>query len=516
MLSRLLYTNLHFTINIFVALIFFATGWLHYSSWTLEKKGKIMFARSLGFFLLAIMSIGQATSIGLSGFVFALQIVKIVGLAIILASLIKEPALQPPKNEVAAISLILISQFFVPISALLYFIIALIYLRKFTESSEEQMKPMFLAFLLLAISEFINISYFGNDSQVVFWSNLLAVFGPVWMSSSAFKLIGAIMMGLLTWRYIRFRAQAQLFILFVTASLFIFTLTTFSFTFLLLNNLEKEGLSHLKTDVKLLQYAVDRLESEALADARVVADNSVLIDAIANNDSNKLYDTSLEFMLSQNTSFLEITNDVGKVVMRASDKDNIGDSLSEDPVVQSALSDQPLSAIEIKEAVMAPVVQIRASAPISLNNAVVGTAVTGFNIDSVFVDGVKNATGLNASVFAGDTRAATTFVSPDGKTRFIGTKETDANILSKVLTSGEEYIGPLEIHNQSYYAAYAPLKTSNDEIIGMLFVGKLQTELFETAERSIQYTFLGSVILMILSTIPAYIVAHYIKENIEA
>lgn len=516
MLNQLFFANLHFTIKVLAALIFFATGWLHYVSWKLKKKEKILLVRSFGFFLLSAMSAGQATSIGLPMFVLFLQAIKILGLVTILISLINEPTLHPPKKEAAAVLLLLITESLVPISAVLYLVVAITYLRKSTEGYEKQIKPMFFAFLFLSLSEFINISFFAKDSQVVFWSNLLADFGPTWIASRIFELLGIIIMGIWTWGYIRFRAQAQLFIIFVTSSLLIFTITTFSFTFLLLKNLERNALDHLKTDVKVLQYAVDRLKSEALADAKVVAENSVIKDAIVSGNSEKLYKTTLEFMLSQNTSFLETTNGAGKVVMRASDKEKIGDNLSEDLVVKSALNGNPLSSVTSKDVVVTPVVQIRASSPVFKNNSVAGVIITGFSVDGAFVDGVKEVTGLDASVFAGDTRAATTFVSPDGKSRFIGTKEVNDDVLSKVLEDGEVFIGPARVLNQPFYTAYSPLKTAGDEIIGMLFVGKLQTELFATAERSIQLTFLGSIILMLLSIPPAYLVSKYIKENLQA
>jgi len=516
MLAQLFFTNLHFTIKVLVALAFFATGWLHFGSWQLEKEGKSLLVRSLGFFLLSVVAIGQAVSIDLELITFLLQITKLVGLLFILASLLKEPLLTLPKKEAAAISLLLISESLIPLSAVLYFIIALTYLRKSTEGYEKQSRPMFFAFLLLALSELITVSFFAQGSPVVFWSKLLAKFGSVWIASHALEFIGIIILGVWTWGYIRFRAQAQLFIIFITSSLVIFTITTFSFTFLLLRNLETDALSHLKTDVGVLRYALDRLQSEALAHAKVISENSVLKEAFAGGDTDKLYYTSLEFMLSQETSFLDIATASGKVVMRAEDKEKIGDSVSENIVVKSALIGKPRATVAVKANQIAPEIQIRAATPITDGATTSGALVTGFAIDSAFVDGVKQVTGLDVSVFAKDTRAATTFVAPDGKSRFIGTKESDQNILSTVLEKGEQFTGPAEVLNQPYYTAYSPLKTADGEVVGMLFVGKLQTELFAAADRSIQLTFLGSALLMILSTIPAYFVARYIKENTKA
>ena len=68
---------------------------------------------------------------------------------------------------------------------------------------------------------------------------------------------------------------------------------------------------------------------------------------------------------------------------------------------------------------------------------------------------------------------------------------------------------------RAYFTAYSPLKDQSDNVIGMLFVGKLQTSLFDTAEKSIRLTFIGSLILMVFSSIPNYFLARYIKENLD-
>lgn len=516
MLAQLLFTNLYFTIKVFASLVFFATGWLHFGSWSLVKKDKTLLARATGFFLLSLVSIFQATTIEIEALVFLSQIIKILGLTIILSSLIKEPLLSPPKKEALGISLPLLSQSLIPLSAVLHLIIGLIYFRKSTEGYEKQIKPLFYAFFMLSISEFITIFFLASNTHLVFFSKILAQFGTFWIAAYIAELIGVGILGIWTWGYLRFRAQAQLFIIFITSSLIIFTATTFSFTYLLLKNVENDALGHLKTDVEVLHYALNRLQAESLADAKVISENSVIKDAFNSEDSQKLYDATLEFMISQETSFLDIASSSGKVLMRAEDNEKTGDSLSEDTVVQSALKGIPLATVAIIEKPIAPDVQIRASAPIIENNKFVGVVITGFNIDSAFVDGVKEITGLDTSIFAGGIRAATTFKASDGKSRFIGTKESNSEVLSKVLQKGEIFIGPTEVLNRPFYAAYLPLKTAEGQVIGMLFVGKLQTELYEAAERSIQLTFLGSVILMLLSTIPAYFVAKYIKENIKA
>ena len=516
MLFQLLLTNADFAVKVLAAAIFFATGWLHFDSWQLQKSDIHLLVRSLGFFLLFLVAFGQSTQIDLPLLVLIIQVIKLGGLIAILASLVFEPMLSPPQKTALVFSPLILLAALMPISTVLFLIIALTYFRKCTQGYEIQKKSLAVVFLLFAISEFINISFFVTQSPIVFWSKALSEFGPVWLASNLVYLVGVVILGIWTWGYLRFKAQAQFFIIFVASSLVIFTTTTFLFTFLLLKNLENDALSHLKTDAQVLQYALDRLRFESLANAKVVSESLGIKEAFLHQNQTKLYDESLKLMLSQETSFLDIATYSGKVVARAEDKDKIGDSLSENIVVKRALEGISLATVAAKEDQLTPEIQIQAATPIIDSDKVIGAVMTGFKVDSVFVDGIKQITGLDVAIFSGDTRVATTFTAPDGKSRFVGTKESNQKILATVFEKGEKYLGPAQIFNQPFYTVYMPLKNADDQIIGMMFVGKPQTELFQVAEHSIQLTFLGSVLLMMLSAVPAYYAARYIRENLKA
>jgi limonene-1,2-epoxide hydrolase len=430
--------------------------------------------------------------------------------------LILEPILHKPGKVKALVAIPLIfpaiTQSLLPLSAVLTIIVALCYYRKSTEGLEKQLKPAALAFLLLAMAKIINLSLFWSDTANVFWSKILADFGVVWSIHHFLLLVGAGILAVWIWGYIRFRLQIQIFTIIVGSSLFIFLTITFFFVFLLLRNLETDALSHLRTDVNVFQYSLNRQQMEALSDAKAIAQDSGFQKAMGENNSDALYKITSDFMLSQETDFLTIASSSGEVIMRAEDRDRIGDNVSEDLVVKSAFIGNPLSTIVSNTSHSTPEILIKAASPIKNK----GVVVTGFIIDSAFVDGVKEVTGLDVAVFSNNIRAATTFTAPDGKSRFVGTTETNSEVLDTVLVKNETYIGSLSILNRPYYTVYAPIKTLGDKTIGMLFVGKPQTTLMATAQKSVDSTFLVSIILMAISIIPAFFLSKYIKENVKA
>lgn len=524
LLNFLFFNVVHFALSIFGALVFFSAGWLYLDSWNVARKNKTPLFRCLGFFLLALVSIAHATSIEDPQIETVRELAKIMGLGFILLSLFVEPILDPPKKPqsqtlaILPISLSFVSSALTPVSGVLYLLVALMYWFKTGAGYEKQLRPAFFAFLFLALGEFTKITTIWQDTAIVFWSNILTKFGPVWILQHTFETIGVIILAIWIWGYTRFRLQVQLFIISVSLSLIIFLATAVLFSFLLLKNIEADALSHLKTDLNVLQYTIERLGQEAQASSRVLTKDSDFRRAFATTDKESLYNITQDFMVNTNLSFLQISSLSGEILARAEDKEKIGDTVAEDPLVKSALANIPLSTIVTQEGITSPEVQVKTAVPIldTSTGSVLGVVITGMTLDNAFVDGVKKVTGLDTSVFGDNKRAATTFLAPDGTSRLLGTLETDEEIIKTVLEQGKTFTGANQVLNQPFYSAYAPLKTVDDKTVGMLYIGKLQTTLFAAAEKSIQLTFLGSVLLILLSLIPAYFISRFIKEQMEA
>jgi len=519
MLIRFLFSNINFTASVFSAFVFFITGWLYNDAAKVQPKNKNLITKSRGFFLLAFSFAAQASSLDVKFFLLAVQWLEVAGLVIVLISLLKESKFRfTGKKILIFFSIIFASSFFslIPITAALYLVISLIYLRKVAESYEKQFKSVFLAFLLLSIAEILSIGFLWRATTNVFFSNFFSDFGALWIITRLIEIIGLFILAKWALGYFRFRLASQLFISTISTTLLIFLVTTNLFTFLLLRNVEQDALAHLETDAKILQFALERLQKEAFSDAQSIAQDTAFQNAFLNRDKKEIYRITSNYLIAQGTSFLAVTDQNGNVLMRAEDKEKIGDNLESDPIVKSALLGKKLSTVVTSSGVFLPAVEVKAAMPIVTYGVVRGAVATGFLVDNAFVDGVKSTTGLDVAVFADRRRAATTFLSPDGKSRAVGTIESNASVISKVLGKGEIFSGSSQVLNQSYYTVYTPLKTYGDKTIGMLFVGKLQTELINAANRSVQLTFLGSVILMIASIIPAYYISKYIGGQMSA
>ena len=517
MLLYLLFANTaHFTLAVLSAFVFFSAALLYFDSWVVNIKSKTVFTRSMGFLVLAAVQAARAASPASSALMVVLEITEVFGLILILASLIGEPVLSPPKTRKAAAFIPALGFALTPLSAVLYFLIALVYYRKSTEGYEKQLKPAALAFLFMGIAKIISVSFAWSDTSIVHWSRLLAKFGLIANIESAFMGIGIVILGVWIWGFIRFRLQIQLFVITIALSVFIFLSTTLFFTYLLLNNLQNDALAHLKTDTNVMQYSLESLKSEALAHAQAVAADNSVLQAFTAGDSDALYALTSAHLTTQGLTTLALIDSSGRVVVRAENRDATNESLKGDALFEAALKGESVSTLSSLEGVIAPETFIKAAAPVKgSDSAIVGMVLAGVRIDNSFVDGVKNATGLDTTIFGRDKRAATTLVSEDGKSRFVGTKEANQAIIKKVLENGETFIGTSQIYNRPYYVAYAPLTSFGGETIGMISVAKPENTLTDAAQASINLTFLGSIILITLSVIPVFFLSRFLKKHLE-
>jgi len=218
-------------------------------------------------------------------------------------------------------------------------------------------------------------------------------------------------------------------------------------------------------------------------------------------------------LLTKKQSFLVITSATGQVLARGEDRERIGDSLSNDPLIKMALANQSGTSIVTKDGALAPQIYVAAAIPITQKGTVLGTVMIGTVLDNAFVDGVKNATGLEASLYANNALSATTLLSPDGKARVVGIKEEDKNIKNSVIIKGQAFVGGVNLLNIPYFAAYLPLKDISNLSVGILAVAKPQISVLQAAGHSIELTFIVAVILLIISVFPVYFVSKYISDQ---
>jgi hypothetical protein len=534
--------NIHFALSLFAALVFFAVFWLYFDAWAARKEKSLKeLCKWLGFLLVSISFVFYATLIeqsvlGKSIFgntsELAANILRLVGYIIIILGQVLDPLQPVPEVKgieeefglgaesdtksspavATASSSIFGLVYALPVAAIA---VAALYWRRATTGLERHLKPVALGFTLLFCFELTSLASLlrGTDNPTLY--NLVRSFGPFWMLSHIFLLAGVIVLGAWVWHYLTERFFSQLFMIFTASILIIFLITTVTFTFLLMRNVQNDALDNLHTAVNVLDYALDSKKAETKANAEVVSQNPAIAQAIGTKDHKALTTLTSSFLKDKKQSSLVITDSSGQVLLRAEDPDRWGDSISSDTLVRRAVIGDTTSTITTKDDVLAPLVYIKTTVPVrATDNSIVGTASVSLVADNALVDGIKNSTGLDSAVYSDKTLSATTFMGPDGKSRLNGVKVSSAGVTNTVLKKGKTFKGQLNILNRQYLAVYTPLKDADNVVVGMLFIGQPQANILQTAGRSISLTFLLSAFMLVLSCIPVYLVTKNLVKQL--
>jgi len=408
---------------------------------------------------------------------------------------------------------------FLPVATLVQPILAgavgWLYLRKVAVGLEHHLKKVGIGFFVLALYELLALrGLFTATSNIAIYE-ITAPFGIIWGLEQLFALFAFVIFFSWAFFYLLKRINTQLFIILTSTVLVIFLLTAVSFTFLLLKNLQDETLSRLDTDASVLSFALDAKKSEAKSIALGVSQNPLVSVAIAEEEKGTLSDLVQKTLVNEKAGSVIVLDGSGKVLARGEERERVGDSLSDDSLVKRVLLGRSETSVVTKDGALAPNVILRAGTPIVSDDEVIGVALVGISIDNAFMDGVKRGTGLEAAIFGEDSLSATTITDFTGKTRPIGIKETNKDVLETVLGKGEKKTALVSLLNRQYFASYHPLKDVDGSVVGMIFTGKPAYSVLATAGRSIEITFLVSALLIVFSIVPTYFISKYIAQQLK-
>lgn len=523
----------HFAISLFAGLVLFSIAWLYFDAWLVRKALKQV-PKFLGYLLVSLsfvvnaafmeQSIQSTSVLGEGTILFLSTFFRFTGYILIIVGLFYDHIEAKPQYEVpqelamksvAVPFFSTVSNIFFITFPLLSLGIAGLYLRRATIGLERHLKPVAYGFIVLFFSELFHLAFLFRSSNNFFTSSLVAPFGPLWIIEHILLLAAIIMLGKWVFRYLLKRLQTQLFIIFISFSLLIFLVVTLVFSWLLFSNLNNEMKENLKTSVNVLNYSIESKKSEALSDAQLVSQNPQVLSALKGKNRKLLESLTNEIISSKNQTFLLIVDVTGEILARPDNQERVGESISDDKLFQLAKIGHEVSSIIAEEGVISKQVGIRAASPIKEGGKVIGVVITGTTIDNAFVDGIKSATGLDSSVYAGVEMAATTLIAPDGKSRYIGTSQQEGELLNSVFTKEDTYLGELNILSTPYLVAVAPIKGVDGNSIGMLLIGREKVNVLQTISRSIELTFLVSVLLLCQSIFPIYLISRYITKQFE-
>lgn len=393
--------------------------------------------------------------------------------------------------------------------------VAVLYWRRATTGLERHLKPVAWGFGFLALAELLHAGGLLATSRNPIVSQIADTYGPLWWLSLITLAIGALILGRWVWYYLTKRLVSELFMILLAQALALFLIATTGFTFMLMRNVRTASLTDLTTASNMLQYSITSRSAETTAQARAAAANIAAVDAVSARNRDALATALADTYKQETFSSLIVTDSTGVVLLRAQDPSRFGDSISSDPLVRRAIVGQTAANVTVTPGVVAPTVSLVATSPMrDAAGHIIGTVTVARDINSAFVDNIRTSTGLDSTVYGGDTRATTTLTIPGTADRAIGITESTTAVTDTVLKRNRTFSGTITMQNRTYLTAVAPLRDVNNQPVGMLQVAHPTDALYATANASLELTFFAAIALILLAIYPILRLSHFIERQL--
>ncbi|MDE7132730.1 MAG: cache domain-containing protein [Lachnospiraceae bacterium] len=137
---------------------------------------------------------------------------------------------------------------------------------------------------------------------------------------------------------------------------------------------------------------------------------------------------------------------------------------------------------------------------------------TNLSTSTDTIDYIKEISGVDCTMFYGDTRYLTTITDGSGN-RVLLTQCTDT-VKEIVLNQGNTYFARnVNIGGQDYYGYYIPIE-QKDSVVGMMFTGKPSAELTAATNSYLVYILLIGLVLLVIIFAIAFVVGKMITRQI--
>lgn len=373
------------------------------------------------------------------------------------------------------------------------------------EASRQNLYPL-VGYIFLFLGAAALVFFRLPDLNIVTLRQLALEYSVAWQFGVVFYFIGFLFLGVWAWNFIKVRPFLRTYVTFLTIAIVVSSLGSLVFTTLIFRIVERNNLELMAQGAQTEDIVLSDRSNTALLVARTFANDDEVLGLLKENDLTRLNELAEQILINSEANVLRVYNQNGEIVASPSDERDVGRSFIEDDLVQNSLTNkvQVKSFATQKGLALSEDVVTRAIHPILDENKLIGAIEVGYIFDNAFVDFSKRKTGLDVTVFAGKTRSASTIHTLDGVSRWLGSEETDSDVIKNVINSGNSFRKQLNRLGVPYYSAFEPIRNVEGDIIGMISVGTPTAVLFEDTKQQLITTFLIITAISILVSLIGY------------
>jgi two-component system NtrC family sensor kinase len=353
-------------------------------------------------------------------------------------------------------------------------------------------------------------------------------------------------------------SKKRIALIFVLISLFTGVIIGFIVNSVITNRVIHETQERVKEALNTARWVYASKLNDIDRTIHLTSIRYILKGAIQREKALLIKDDMTRLMADQGLDFLTLVNRKGTALMRFQNPGMSGDNLMEDPFVKEALTGKALSGTQVlsrdqllkegktlanqaaffliptpKEKPAEGLEQtsgmvLKSAYPVlDVNGQILGALVGGVLVNRNFeiVDRVKNIVFRDAkykgkesgtaTIFLGDWRIATNVMDKEGN-RAIGTR-VSREVYERVLGRGLPWIRRAFVVDDWYITAYEPIRDFQDKIVGMLYVGILETKYTVLKEKLILLFMLGMLVSVAISSFLSFkLLKKEFWENIQS
>jgi two-component system NtrC family sensor kinase len=342
--------------------------------------------------------------------------------------------------------------------------------------------------------------------------------------------------------------KTKLALIFLALACFMGVMTSLIVNSLITNQIISEAQERVKENVYTSKTRdIDRT-------IRWTSIRHVLKRGLKERNITPIRDELSDLMAEEGLDFLTLVDRRGVVIHRFHNPQSSGDSLIDDPFVKGALTKKAISGTQVlsvgqllkegealgKRATIQSVptpkekerkiaeetsgMILKSAHPIlDFNGEVLGALIGGvlLNRNYEIVDRIKNIVFQDAkyrgkeigtaTIFLGDLRISTNVMDKEGN-RAIGTRVM-REVQEQVLGKGKPWIHRAFVVDDWYITAYEPIVDIQDKIVGMLYVGMMESKYAVMKERLILLFFLFSMSAMLVALTISFLLSWKMQKR---
>lgn len=362
-----------------------------------------------------------------------------------------------------------------------------------------------IGYIFLFLRGLLLIIYRFPDTKLVFVQNLKTFFGLPWQIAIAFTFLGFLFLGIWAWNFIKPRFFIRTYVSFLAIATLVSSLGALVFTFLIFSLVKEDNLELMNEGAQAQYLVMEDRSNTALVLARSIATGRDTAENIKKDSFPNMIEDTEDQLFTSGADIVRIYDPSGQVIASPGDPREKGDVYDDDKILQLALTEkQSIKSFGQEAHVLSPVITARGIYPVMDGDNLIGAVEVAYRLDTAFVDFSKDRTDLDVTIYTDDLRSATTLYKQDGVSRWVGTKETENEVLDMVLKEGLAFRTELDRLGQTYYSAFVPIRDCDGEIIGMVSVGTPTYELFEESRQHLITAFLILTIVSIFAALVGY------------